>query len=814
MKKSNFNFKAIVGMSRILFFAFLFYILSSNGVRAQIYNAVGNPSTHVIPQVSPGCYRLTDGLSQGGAVWNVNPINLLQDFQIILTLNFGTNPGTSSVGTNCGADGMSFTLQPTSASQVGLGSGAGFLGINPSFGVIMDDFWGNATDPPYHHISINKSGDVDHTTFTPAYTPPVINVANANELTSYTTAIAFPANITDGLNHLFKFKWTAATLKAEAWFGTATTLPVNPTITYTGNISAFLGNTNSVYWGVTASTGGCWNNQTVCMTTASNFGFDTTVCAGDTMHFSDQSNSGTQITAYSWDFGDGYFSTLQNPIHIYNTPGTYSVNLQIFAAFGYTANMTHNITIHPKPTVVVNNPLVCAGDTATLTATGATTYTWNNGLTPGAVKKVAPITTTSYIVTGTNAFGCKNKDTALVTIYPNPIVSATTATICKGDSATITASGASTYKWTPTNSTANPLKISPPVTTTYTVIGTSTDGCKDTATTQVTVNNNPVITVANDTICLNEIATLTANGAVNYVWGNNVSTSNPYTVSPAVTTLYTVVGTDANNCIGKDSAKVVVYMPPVISVDSAEICIGALATLTVSGGNNLTYLWTNNNTTLNPLKVSPTNTTLYTVIATDIHGCKDTASGNVFVHLKPIPAFLPSSTLVSTDSPDVSFTEMSTNPFSWLWNFGDVTSPDNSSTIQSPVHSFSGAGEFVVWLVVTTDFGCMDSTYRLIKVISPVAFYIPNAFDPLSTNTDINEFRPKGVGLEFQKYEMIIFDRWGKEIFKTTDFYEGWNGKYNNTGEYLPHGVYVYYVKYKEVQGNYKERTGSVTMIR
>jgi gliding motility-associated-like protein len=770
-------------------------------VNAQQYNVAGT----AVVMTTPGCYRLTNTIGQSGAVWNIYKINLSQPFDITLTLNFGNRPGTIGyVPATCGADGISFILQPLNTGVFGLGGGVGYNGITPSLGVIMDTYTDNTTDPAYQHISIHKNGDELHNT--------------TNELKPPSAAIGFPANITDGLDHLFRFSWTPTSGGAgiiNVYFGNATTLPTSPTQTYTGNVlnAIFSGDPN-VYWGVSGSTGGCWNIQYVCMTTVANFASDTATCAGTPVNFTSNSISGLAITSYFWDFGDATFSSLQNPSHTFNNPGTYDVNLSIINSGGFSSTMTHSVVVHPRPNTIVNNDTICIGDTAILTATGATTYTWNNGLTPGAIKKVLPLTTTSYIVTGSNSWGCVRKDTALVTVNPNPIITATSDTICEGDTATLLASGGNTYLWTPGNDTVNPLLVSPAVSTQYKVIGKNVFGCKDSTVTNVTFFSNPLITVNNDTICLNETATLTANGGNSYVWGNNFSTTNPLSISPNITTSYTLTGKDINNCIGKDTALVVVNQPPEITVDSAEICRGISATLTVSGGSNLSYLWLNNNSTSNPLQVSPAVNTTYTVIATDINACKDTASGLIMVHPKPIPAFIADPTTATTDAPDVVFTDHSTNAIAWFWNFGDYGSASNTSFVPSPTHTFSSAGEFIIWLTVMSDHGCVDSVSGSMYVTTPNYFYVPNAFVPSSNSPDVNVFKPKGIGIDTRNYLFIIYDRWGKEIYKTTEWDEGWNGKFGNTGDYLPVGVYVYYIKYKEMFGFEKEKAGSVTLVR
>lgn len=775
-------------------------VFAGANTNAQQYNIAGTAA----PTTPSGCYTLTTTTGQAGAVWNIFKINLNQPFDITLSLNFGNRSNPHYDPPTCGADGMSFVLQPLSAGVFGAGSGVGYNGITPSLGVVMDTYVDNPTDPSYQHISIHKNGDELHNT--------------ANQLKSYTTAVGFPANITDGQYHLFRFNWipsSGGNGTINVYFGTATVLPATPTITYTGNVinGIFSGDPN-VYWGVSGSTGGCWNVQKVCMTTVSNFIADSTACAGQPITFTDQSITGLPVSAWVWDFGDGGSDFVQNPTHTYATGGTYSVSLGVYTMGGFYSTITHPIVIHPKPNVVVNDTAVCIGDTAKLTASGANTYQWNNALGSGAVKKVAPTITTSYIVTGTNSFGCTNKDTAIVTVNPKPIVTAISDTICEGDTAILQASGANTYLWNPGNFTSNPLHISPNVTTQYKVIGSNTFGCKDSTTANVVFYSNPVVNVNDATICLNDTATLTANGALSYSWNNNFSTSNPLKVSPPLTTTYYVTGEDVNNCIGKDSALVTVNNPPAISVDSAEICSGYSANLTVSGGSNLSYLWTNNGATSNPLNVSPTATTVYTVIATDNAGCKDTASGIVKVHPKPVASFLADPMVVNTDAPNVVFTDQSANAANWSWNFGDISSTANLSNLPSPTHTYSGGGSFVVWLVVSSDYGCKDSSYKTILVETPISFYIPNALVTTSINSEVNIFRPRGKGIDLKDYKMVIYNRWGQEIFSTTDFESGWNGKYQNTGDYVSPGVYVYYISYKEVSRQTRERVGSVTVIR
>ncbi len=141
---------------------------------------------------------------------------------------------------------------------------------------------------------------------------------------------------------------------------------------------------------------------------------------------------------------------------------------------------TSNVTVNPNPTVTVNSGAVCSGNSFTIVPSGANTYTIEGG---NAV--VSPTANTSYTITGTSAAGCLSSNTATsnVTVNPNPTVTAATSAtnfICVGQSATLTASGASTYTFNPGGTGAN-IVVSPTVTTTYTVTGTDGNGCSGTA---------------------------------------------------------------------------------------------------------------------------------------------------------------------------------------------------------------------------------------------------------------------------------------------------------------------------------------------
>jgi hypothetical protein len=195
------------------------------------------------------------------------------------------------------------------------------------------------------------------------------------------------------------------------------------------------------------------------------------------------------------------------------------------------------LTVNALPTVTASpNQTVCSGTNVTLTGGGASSYTWNNGITNGVVF-VANATTT-YTVIGTDANGCVN--TAQVTVSVNAVptvIAGNNQTVCAGTAVTLSGSGASSYTWN--NGVTNATPFTPIATQTYTVTGTAANGCTNTAQVIVIVNALPTVSGGNNqTVCAGTIVTLNGSGATSYVWDNGVTNATPFT--PVATQTYTV----------------------------------------------------------------------------------------------------------------------------------------------------------------------------------------------------------------------------------------------------------------------------------
>jgi hypothetical protein len=303
------------------------------------------------------------------------------------------------------------------------------------------------------------------------------------------------------------------------------------------------------------------------------------------------------------------------------------------AANGCTNTSVLTVTVNPTPTVTTtaSNTSVCVGSSTALTASGATSYTWTPGNITSSSVSVNPSTTTTYTVTGVDGSGCQNTATVTVVVnaLPNVAATASSASICPGSTVTLTASGASSYVWQPGNATGASLVEQPATTTTYTVIGTDANGCDNSGTVTVNVNNAPVVTATgNTTICPGEQTTLTASGAVSYVWQPGGQTTATIADTPSTTTTYTVTGTDSNGCTSTTTITVTVGTNPATPAVTVN---GNILTSTVTGAS---YQWFLNGVPLVG-EVNQSTTALtpgsYTVEVYDANGCASGQSAPVVI---------------------------------------------------------------------------------------------------------------------------------------------------------------------------------------
>lgn len=293
--------------------------------------------------------------------------------------------------------------------------------------------------------------------------------------------------------------------------------------------------------------------------------------------------------------------------------------------------------------ISVNDANICSGQSATLTVTGATSYSWNNGLDTNSQQIVSPTSTTLYIVTGTTGT-CVSADTAIVTVNPNPTPSITgNLLLCVSGFTTLDAgSGYVFYNWSQGGHTQS---INVTSIGTYTVTVTNANGCKGTGNAIVTsVTDNLQVTLSsNNPICTGQTLNLTSlpSGGTSYSWtGPNSFTSsvqNPTITSTtiAATGTYSVTVTLAGGCTGTGQISVIVNPSPVLILNNdTSITLGDSIHLEVNGASS--YLWSPTEdlscTTCNNPIAAPNNSISYCVVGINANGCSDTACVNIAVN--------------------------------------------------------------------------------------------------------------------------------------------------------------------------------------
>lgn len=461
---------------------------------------------------------------------------------------------------------------------------------------------------------------------------------------------------------------------------------------------------------------------------AANFYF-TNNCNGSPIQFVDSTIlTGSSLSNWDWDFGDGNIANTQNPTHQYVANGTYDVTLIVTTLAGCTDTIIRQLTINTNiPFAQFTAPAVCEGVAMSFTdiSSGSpNSWSWDFG-DFSSPSNTSAIQNPSHTFTGsgnytititvTNAAGCQSVSQQNVNVNPLPVIAVSDAAICLGDAANIAGpAGFAVYAWDNSANTQS-ISVSPIVTTNYSLVVTDNNGCQATDGMTLTVNPLPVVVVGPDqTICEGTNANLSANGGISYEWNPGTLAGQNIVVSPSGSTIYTVTVTDALGCKSSGQTSITVNPMPMVSVSSdMGICKGETATISVVSGVGA-YLWLPGGNVTASITVSPITTTAYTVTVSDAIGCSGSATAIIDVHPIPAAAFSNSGAVCVNNS--ISFTDNSTisngTINSWNWNFGN----GGTALIQNPSNLYSTAGIFNVKLIITSDFGCKDSIINVVNV--------------------------------------------------------------------------------------------------
>lgn len=515
--------------------------------------------------------------------------------------------------------------------------------------------------------------------------------------------------------------------------------------------------------------------------------------------------------------------------------GTYE--LIVRDANGCADTVSTAITEPAELTAVaaVTAPITCtgSGDGALVVAgtggTGAYTYAWDPVI--AQTPNVAGLNGGNYTAVVTDANGCQATASVVLT-EPAQLVmvlDSLAAIRCAGENngyAAFSASGgvgAFTYTW---DSGAGPNSPVNAALTPGAHVLTVTDANGCVLTTEPIVINEPLpLALAlsqTDASCFNlsdgtALATITG-GTEPYdaLWqGIPTGTATGLSVGQLPAGTYTVQIADANGCLIEGAVSVAA--PPPLLLELADVTDGFCdlangdALVSASGGNpDYTYTWN----TLPPQE-GPQATNLpegtFTVSVTDNLGCTESLDIPVGNAGTPTAAF--STTVGEGDTlllenALLEFQNESEGAIAWFWDFGTGTAFSNEA---NPRFSYSDPGTFTIVLTaVDPNNACPDVDSLTFTVIERGKVFMANAFSPNGDGHN-DSFFFNGHGIT--EFECLIFNRWGVEVARLTNFDQGWDGRSNNQTA-VPEGVYVYVMKARLNTGERIERGGSITLIR
>jgi gliding motility-associated-like protein len=417
------------------------------------------------------------------------------------------------------------------------------------------------------------------------------------------------------------------------------------------------------------------------------------LCNGQSNGSTTANITGTGPFNYTWSSVPVQNTSTANNL----TVGNY--NVQVVDNLGCTNTASATITQPPALSLSINSSTtsVCAGSAINLSpitagGTGAYTYVWNPGPTTGPYTVIETAAGNyNYAVTATDANGCVITKAINLTYNPQPTVTVTSATVCAGNVAVLSASGANTYLWMPGGQTGSTYTTVASSSSNVTVIGTAI-GCTGQNIASIAVNPLPNVSASTSSqkgcvpLCI-DLKSSTTSNVVNYNWSiNNAG-----------------VGTASlmNTCFS------------------------------VSGSYTIGLTVTDNN------------------------GCMNSANPiNIITSPQPVADFNydPIKPLEAVDL--VSFTDATYqgNIVSWNWYF--MNSAQYTSTQQNPTFTYPDAGSYVIALVVKNDKGCSDTILKSIEVGEDFGIFVPNSFTPNGDGLN-DIFYGKGYGIKKMEMQIF-----------------------------------------------------------
>ncbi len=518
-------------------------------------------------------------------------------------------------------------------------------------------------------------------------------------------------------------------------------------------------------------------------------------------------------TNYTWWQSAGLSATnISNPIANVSASQMYYVEVSSVGGCSDTDSVYVNISAN----LVVNlgtDFSICKGDTASLSATGGSTYTWtptNSIVALGlATVEVIPTDTTTYYITVDDGSGCTGTDSVTVNVLPEiRVVSPGNQDLCKDDLVNLVLShtggsgGSVTYSWDDGVYTGAVQNLSWSASTNMEVKATDdTYGCSDSITMIVNIRDFDLDFTYTDT-CFNSTTSfssiVTSNGTIaNYDWdfsNSNTGTgaTESYQFTQSGSSIVKLFVTDDLGCV--DSVEKTISIQPLpnttIVMAPDTICVNDFITYSnnYNGVAGSTFDWsfgdggTETNGTGNHTYTT-TGYYLVTLEVTDINGCSKLAEDSVYVGAGPVANFtIPTQGQIGET---VDLTNISTDGQIYAWVSGNTfLSSDFSTTLD-----LDSTGVKCVTLGVLSQAGCEDTISHCITVIGQEV-ELTNIFTP---NNDGDNETFELLNLEGRTVDITVYNRWGVEVFEAKDYQNDWAGL-DKKGNNLADGTYFYAV--------------------
>ena len=778
-----------------------------------------------------------------------------------------TYTATASSGSCTLTDTVSITInpQPTAtfnaptplcAGQLGTLTYTGTGSVTSLFGWNFSGASVIGNNPGPYQISFSSAGDYNVSLYVSeagCSSPVVQNVIHVSQ--NPVAVIVSPINACAGdtitLTSLGSLSGSSAIYNWN--FGTATVISGNNQ----GPFQVVVSSAAATNFSLTITDSSCVSNTATVPFTVKPLPLATVVapinvCSGttDTIFFV---GSNLAASSYSWNFSNAQLisGTGAGPFVLnWNSTGDQTISVQVndIGCIGKDISLVH---VDLQPVASFSNLSgACMYDYVEFNFTGtaddSTKYNWSfvngsisnsNNVGPHDLYWDRADTFSVSLITSNGT--CRDTAIKPIIINEKPVADFSTTSVCLNDTSGIINNSylpdsiGNIFDWTFGDTTTSNDFSPSHLYSTYgnynaQLIITTSNGCKDTLAKTVEVYPLPKAVFATDTVCFglsNHFGNYSsiANGTIttqSWNWRDTTSAignQSTHQYSQAGDYSVQLLVTSDKGC--KDSvvnvAKVIETPEAIFNPDFTSGCVPLMVQLfdhtNSSDDSVVNWQWSfgdgfiSNDSFPTHTYTTPGIYSLYLQVTTS-RGCLGDTSLNRYVTVYPIPqadfSFAP-------ESPDVilanvNFSDQSSPVNLWSWNFGDST----FSSDKNPNHLYDSAGVYITSLIVTTEFGCKDTTYREIVVKDDYTLWIPNAFTPNGDGkNDIFEVKSENL----ITFKMDIFDRWGTLIFTTENILKGWNGEVKNKKAQMD--TYVYRIAVKDNSSKEHVYVGHLSLI-